>query len=181
MLRATYALAQKRLSRHARSLVVVSAALLLTLALAACGVSATSGGDVGIGGAATPTATSAASGLGTSVKPCPIVGTSVNIGSPALVLTPQSASQQATAHVGDAIVVELPATTRWQMSQLADTTLRPTDPQGALDDGLHACVWSFHAQSPGTATLNFAGSALCEGGQACAPFNIALSFTIKVE
>jgi len=180
MLSTIRSFAIKSTSRRARYAVATSAVVLLTLALGACGVSSTS--TVGLGSSGTtPTATSGASGKGTSVKPCPIVGTNVDLGSPALVLTPTSANHTGTAHVGDLIVVELPATTRWQLGQAASASLQPGDLQGVLDDSLNACVWSFHAQSAGTASLNFSGSAVCQGGQECPQFVIPLSFTVNVE
>ncbi len=167
--------------RHARAMFTASAAMLMMLALGACGVSSTSALGAGSNSAATPTATTSAAGKDTSAKPCPVVGTSVNLGSPALVLTPKSAKQEAVAHVGDLIVVELPTTSRWRFNQAASAQLQPGDLQGVLDDSLNACVWSFHAQSTGTTTLSFGGSAVCESGQMCPQFVIALNFPIKVD
>lgn len=167
--------------RQAGYPLAIVATLLMTLAvgLSACGLSSATTLGPGAGGAAT--ATTSASGAGASAKPCPIVGASVNLGAPALVLTPKSANQEVTAHVGDQIVVELPTTSRWRLAQAASAELQPNDPQGALDDSLHACVWSFHAQSAGSTTLDFTGSAVCEAGQACPQFQLNLSFAIKID
>ena len=181
MLSAIRTFVTKSVSRRARYAFATSAVLLLTLALGACGVSSTSTTGLGSSGAATPTATSGVRTTGTSAKPCPIVGTSVNLGSPALVLTATSANHTGTAHVGDLIVVELPATSRWQLAQAASASLQPAELQGVLDDSLNACVWSFRAQSVGASSLNFSGSAVCEGGQECPQFIIALDFTVNVE
>jgi len=170
--------AKRLASRHASYVLATSAVMLMLLAFGACGVSSTS---LASSGAATPTATTGASGKGTSVKPCPIVGTSVDIASPSLILTPKSANQQATAHVGAVIVVELPATSRWTLNQTASVQLQPSDPQGALDEGLNVCVWAFRAQSAGTASLSFTGSAVCENGQECPQFALPLSFTISID
>ena len=181
MLNAIRTFATKSVSRRARYTLATGAVLLMTVILGACGVSSTSTTGLGSSGAATPTATSGVHSTGTSVKPCPIVGTNVNLGSPALVLTPTSANHAGTAHVGDLIVVELPATSRWQLSPVASASLQPDELQGVQDDSLHACIWSFRAQSAGTASLNFSGSAVCEGGQECPQFVIPLSFTVKVD
>lgn len=169
--------------RRARYSLAVAATILMTLAvgLSACGLSSTTSTTNGPGAGTASTATTSGPGKGTSVKPCPIVGTSVNLGTPALVLTPKTANQEATAHVGDQIVVELPTTSRWQLAHAASAQLQPNDPQGALDDSLNACVWSFHAQSAGETSLNFTGSAVCESGKECPQFQLNLTFTIKVD
>jgi hypothetical protein len=159
--------------------IVATMLMTLALSLSACGLSSVTTIGPGAGDASTPT--TSASGTGASAKPCPVVGTSVNLGTPALVLTPKSANEETTAHVGDQIVVELPTTSRWRLAQAQSAQLQPNDPQGALDDSLNACVWSFKAQSSGDAALDFTGSAVCESGQVCPDFQLNLTFAIKVE
>ncbi|HEX5159163.1 MAG TPA: hypothetical protein VFW17_18285 [Ktedonobacterales bacterium] len=167
--------------------------LALTLLVAGCGVMTANHGELASGtpsatisatatlspappSAPTPTRTSSG---GSSAVACP--DSSDSPGNPALILTPTTPDRAGSAHVGDMAQVRLPTSSKWSYAPAQSSgALSPTQPSGVLIHSLNSCVWSFKAIAAGTQTLSFTGQAICEPGQPCADYRIAMTFTVTV-
>lgn len=154
----------------------------LGLALAGCGYITTSASDGSSTGPQTPTQTPTPTGpqTGTSARPC--VGPNADVGvegQPALTLTDATPNHTGSAHVGDLIQVQLSASLHWGLNA-TPSGLAPTQYVGSLDQARQVCFWDFHAQSAGTAKIQFTGAALCESGQPCPMYARLETFTVQV-
>jgi hypothetical protein len=102
-------------------------------------------------------------------------------GNPTLILTPTTPDRAGSAHVGDVVQVRLPTSSKWSYSPAQSSgALSPTQPSGVLIRSLNSCVWSFKAVAAGTQTLPFSGQAICNPGQPCPNYRIAMTFSVTV-
>ncbi len=152
-----------------------SLAALLTFVLAACG-----GTGSGTGSTPTPTPTTV-QGYGTAhgcssdavVTPVP----------PAANVTVKlsGANVSVTAHVGDVLEIQLPFGFRWAGPTISGGGLHLQTPAGYASTALGMCIWRFNASSAGTTHLTFFARAMCQNGQFCPQYVLALPFTIVVK
>lgn len=162
------------LPRPSQALVVLTACLLL--ALGGCGVS--SNGATGSAPNASATATASANAT-SRANACPGPAGSVNdAGTPALVLTPQSANHSGSAHAGALVQVRLPDASHWDY--LSTASLAPLAPAGVHDATVGVCVWNFRPASAGTVKLSFARSAICHPATPCPMYMQQVSFALDV-
>lgn len=175
-----------------RSLLAGGAALiLLALLLAGCGASTTRA-SAGVGASASATAAARATSTATrrpgpsgglSARPCPgPFGSAPSAGNGVVVLTPSSPALTAHAQIGQTVEVQLPASVHWRYDATASAPngLALIQPAGMEDGQLDLCIWSFQAQSTGTATLTFTGTMLCDPVLACSNNVQTLAFTVKI-
>ena len=152
---------------------------LLALFVAGCGTTTTS-----LGSSSTATATPTRHlGGGLTVRPCPgPFGSAMTPGNNVVILTGTTANRTASAHVGQTVEVQLPTSKLWHYdaSRSASAPLSLVQPAGVEDGQLDLCIWNFTAQAPGTATLAFTGSPLCEPNVPCPAIVLALTFTVNV-
>jgi len=152
---------------------LVSLAALLILMLAACG------GTAGIGSTPTPIPTSV-QGYGT-VHGCPSDAVVTSAPSTANVTIKLSdANAAVTARVGDVLEIQLPFGLRWTGPTISGGGLRVQTPAGYASAALGMCIWRFKALSAGTTHLTFFAMAICQNGQFCPQYVLALPFTIVV-
>lgn len=145
----------RRVSGHMAMVGVLLASLVLLLG--ACGGSS-HGSAVG-----PPAPTTSVTGF------CPNGRTSQAIAAPAVIVTPNTPGHSATAHVGQTVVVELPAT-QMQWSTRGATPpgiLMPVQPSNALDAAIGQCFWTYQVTSSGTARLTYIGTLHCNPTQPC--------------
>ena len=157
---------------------VVACAMLALLLLSGCAT----GIRISHGGAASPTRTILQPPLtgGTSIRPCPgpLVG-ATDIPIADLVLTNTAHDSTGTISVGQIVQVRLPSTQHWTLTSVTNTA-QQVPPAGAEPNTLGACVWSFRATQPGTITISFVGTALCDPGIPCAQYALLQTFTVNV-
>lgn len=179
------------IAHHARlsQLAGGAALVLLALLLAGCGASTTLSGA---GTGASPSTTAAARATttrrpgpvgGMSVRPCPgPYGSASSAGTGVVVLTPSSPDLTANAQIGQTVQVQLSAKMHWEYDATASapTGLAMMQPAGIEDGQLDLCLWSFQAQSAGTATLKFTGTVPCDPMLACSDSTQTLVFTVKI-
>ncbi len=162
--------------RLALRMVVGVMCLLGVLALAGCGVTVNVGGD---SGGSQPGTTPGGGGIA-SVRPCtgaPVAPAKT----PTIVLTVKDSYKTTQAHVGDVIEVQLDNKTHWSSpTHEANKVLSDLQPQGGMDDATQTCRWLYEAIAPGTASLAFTGSPLCESSAPCPAIARAEQFTIQV-
>lgn len=150
--------------------------LMMTLALGACGATATTqrGGATGGGasGGSIP-------GGGMAVRPCPgQVGDAQSMGPLALTLTQSDAT--GSMRVGEFAQVRLPSTLHWTLTTPSNL-LDSVGPAGGQDLALGACYWTFRAQLAGSATLAFSGVVPCDPSTgACSNAITRQTFAITV-
>lgn len=153
---------------------------LLALVVAGCGTTTTTS----LGSSSTATATPTRHiGGGLTVRPCPgPYGSAQTPSENVVILTPSMPNRTASAHVGQTVEVQLPSNKLWRYSATSHAAPSLTlDQPAGVEDGQHdLCIWNFTAQSPGTATLMFTGSPLCEPNMACPAIILAVSFTVTV-
>lgn len=140
----------------------------LLLLLAACGGNS-SGGQ---GNTSTTGVSTANNGPATPKKVityCPNGITSQHIAKPALIVSTDTSNDTATAHVGQTIVVELPATNmQWTFTGMnPPTLLNKQQPANVLDSALHRCFWTYQAVGAGTVHLTYIGQPQCNPTQSC--------------
>jgi len=150
---------------------LVSLAALLTFMLAACG-----GTGSGISSTPTPIPTSV-QGYGT-VHGCPSDAVVTSAPSAANVtITLSDANAAVTAHVGEVLEIQLPFGLRWTGPTISGGGLRVHTPAGYASTALGMCIWSFNTLSAGTTHLTFFAMAICQNGQFCPQYILALPFT----
>ena len=117
---------------------------------------------------------------GTSVRPCPgPFATVTDIPTADLVVTNNANSKTGTISVGQIVEVRLPTTQHWAFTSVTDGA-QQVPPVGAEVNSLGACVWSFRATQPGSMTISFVGTALCDPGVPCAQYALLQTFTVTV-
>jgi hypothetical protein len=153
---------------------MVSLAALLTFALAACG----SIGGSGTGSTPTPTTVQ---GYGTA-HGCPSDAV-VTLTPPTANVTVKLTDANATvkAHVGNVIEIQLPFGLQWTGPTLSGGGLNVQPPAGYASTALGMCIWRFSASSGGTTHLTFFARPICQKGQYCPQYILALPFTIVVK
>lgn len=166
-------------ARRRRAIRPLAAGLCLALALmalAGCGATTTTGGRGA--SAATPTPTTPSIGK-TSVRGCPgPYGSAGSLGNPALVLTLQQ--KDGSARTGDLVRVEAPANMRWNLTS-ASSNLTLVQPGGMQDSQRNVCVWTFRAQSEGSAAIELTGVALCDQPQSpCPQYAEVADFSLSI-
>lgn len=165
------------LPRPSRTVVVLTACLLL--ALAGCGVSTTNGAAGSAPNASATATASASANAASRASACPGPAGSVNdAGTPALVLTPQSANHSGSAHAGALVQVRLPDASHWDY--LSTASLAPLAPAGVHDATVGVCVWNFRPASAGSVKLSFARSAICHPATPCPMYMQQVSFALDV-
>lgn len=174
-------------------LALIGAACLVgALALAGCGVTATTGvgggpangssGAPNPGGPRIP-GTGATGGAinGTTVRPCMGNSSAAPEKTPNIVLTVKNSHQTTQAHVGDVIEIQLPAKMTWNAPSVQQNgTLTPLQPQGGMDEQSQTCRWVYQAQAKGSLTLTYIGVFRCESGVACPAIAEDEEFTIQI-
>ena len=79
------------------------------------------------------------------------------------------------------VQVRLPTSSKWTYEPgPTASALSEIQPSGVLIHALNACVWSFQASATGAESLSFIGQAICQPGQPCAAYRIAMTFSVSV-
>jgi hypothetical protein len=165
-------------ARHKLLFLLVSLAVLLPFGLAACGL--TGGSSSGPGSTPTPTPTTV-QGYGTT-HGCPS-DTVVTPAPPAanVTVTLTDANAPVTAHVGEVIEIQLPFGLRWSGPTISGGGLHLQTPSGYASTATGMCIWRFSALRAGTTHLTFVARAICQQGQYCPQYIMAIPFTIVVK
>ncbi len=157
---------------------IVSLAALLTFVLAACG--STGGPGAGPGTTPTPTPTTS-QGYGTA-HGCPsdaVVTPAPPTANVTVKMTDTNTT--VTASIGDVIEIQLPFGLRWTGPTTSVGGLQLQTPAGYASTAIGMCIWRFSASSAGTTHLTFFARAICQKGQYCPLFVLAIPFTIVVK
>lgn len=164
--------------------------LLGALALAGCGVTATTGlgGETSSSTTPQPSAhdstqppiAGGGGGIATSVNPCPgAAGAPAK--SPTIVLTVENSHQVTQAHPGDVIEVQLPSKMRWTAPNVGTSAvLTQLQSPAGVDSATQTCHWLYAVKAGGTAKLDFVGIFTCESNAPCPKLAEDEEFTIQV-
>ena len=165
-------------TRRGLAMGVALCLLAPTLALGACGVAPQS--QAASGTTSATASVGRAPGGAMAVRPCPgQVGDASQVGAVALTLTPGHSA--GSLHVGELAQIRLPAAMHWTLANQPDALLATVGEAGGQDTSLNVCYWTFRAQSAGSVTLHFAGTAPCDPSTGpCSDAIVAQDFTIKV-
>ena len=178
--------------RMRRSLLLVAGAigLLGALALAGCGVTATTRLGGGAGSSTTPQPSAhdgtqppiagGGGGIATSVNPCPgAAGAPAQ--SPTIVLTVENSHQVTQARPGDVIEVRLPSRMRWTAPNVgASAVLTQLQSPAGVDSATQTCHWLYAVKAAGAAKLDFVGIFACESNAPCPKLAEDEEFSIQV-
>jgi hypothetical protein len=165
-------------SARRRRVLVPAGALILVLVflLTACGTHTTTGAPAG-----GKTATATLSPI-PGTRSCP--GTAVVTAQPApagLILTNKDSGSTINVTRGETIEVNLPFDHAWSgPADLSPGLLTMQTPAGYTAPALGACVWRFTATGTGTVRLSFVGRPICEKGQVCPMYVMAVIFTLDI-
>lgn len=153
--------------------------LLLIFLLTACGTQSTIGAPAG---GKTATATLSPTPSQASANGCP--STIVVTARPApagIVLTNKNSGSTITVSRGETIEVDLPVDHAWSgPANLLPGLLSMQTPAGYTSPALGACVWRFMTTGTGTVHLSFVGRPICEQGQVCPLYVLAVIFTLDI-
>lgn len=153
------------------------AALTLLAALVMAGCGGAGGTGAGEPSGAASNGTTNPPGTGLTIHPC--TGVYKPQGVPVVTLGGSSGQRSATVAPGDIVEVRLDTVHKWSLdTRSLAKTLVPLNTEGAADGA--ACVWDFKAQAPGTATIMFSGSPVCDPTEMCPQYVTALKFDITV-
>lgn len=168
--------------RRRSFLLIVPFVLACVLALSACGTNTTTGATPGSTTTA-PVATATATQGKANADGCP--GNTVVTTPPAaatMVLTNSDSGTTVNAKKGDIIEVNLPFGHTWQgPTNVSQNLLTAQGPVGYAYPSAKACVWRFLASGTGTAHLDFAGRPICQKGQACPMYVMAVVLTLDIK
>ncbi len=163
-----------------RAWLVVPGCLMLLALLAGCapGTSSTASSP----GSPTQTATAASGATGqngcTSQNPPATAGTKADV---VVTFAGGADGQKVALNKGQTLEVRLPASMRWSLSVQGDASvLSAATDNGWYDASGDACVWRFAAAKQGTATLAFAGVAVCKPHTQCPTLATSQEYDITV-
>lgn len=153
--------------------------LVLACVLAACGTNSITGSPGGQGTASpipSPTQGQA------SLHGCPGAAVVATRPTPAgVVLTTKNSGSTVNVTRGETIEVDLPFGHVWSgPANLSPGLLTMQTPAGYEASAIGACVWRFTAIGPGSVRLSFVGRPVCEKGQVCPLYVMAVIFTLTI-
>lgn len=153
--------------------------LVLIFVLTACGTRTTTGAPAG-GKTATPTLSPTSGQASAHGCPSPVVVTTQP--APAsVVLTSKNSGSTITVRRGETIEVDLPFDHAWSGPVgLSPDVLTMQNPAGYTAPALGACIWRFTTSSAGTVRLSFIGRPICEKGQVCPLYVMAVIFILNI-
>lgn len=180
-----------RTNRQGAPVTVVSAILLLLMALLLAGCGVTTGtatmtngaGQPSVAPTATTTMTPSTSGESGTTTGCPLATQVVQWSSPpAIIITSAQSTDKAEVRVGQSIELALTFGHRWSLGPNAgQPALTLNTPAGYGDASMGSCIWRFTAEHAGTASVSFLAAPICQPHMQC-PQMVALhTITITVD
>jgi len=168
-------------SRRRCRVVVPAGVLILVLIflLTACGTHTTTGAPAG---GETATATLSPTPGQASAHACPSPAVVTTQPAPAgVVLTSKNSGSTINVRKGETVEVDLPFDHAWSgPADLSPGLLTMHTPAGYTASALGSCVWRFTTTGAGTARLSFIGRPICEKGQVCPLYVMAVIFTLDI-
>ncbi|MEO7021365.1 MAG: hypothetical protein ABI234_14510 [Ktedonobacteraceae bacterium] len=176
-----------KVARHTSSWFAITLLILLMFTLAACGTNvgnngSTTTGSVPSGSTPAPSPT-ATHGLANTSTGCPNSATiTTQPAAASVVLKNSGVNNTTTVKKGDTVEVDLPFGHNWAgPTNNPQGLLAMQDPSGYASPVDKVCVWRFVATNTGTTEISFTGRPICEKGQLCPAYIMAVSFTIEVQ
>jgi hypothetical protein len=102
-------------------------------------------------------------------------------GNASVIVKPTQMNQTISAHNGDIIEIQLPFGHKWTGPATSQGILQLQGPAGYASKSANACIWRFVVKGTGTAQLMFHSQALCQVGQVCPMYIIAMPFDFNVK